>query len=426
MDFSLDIKEKDVGAVKPPSFPQPKSTATGFPEHKKRTRVSAFKKQRQGAEASAPEPQDAPTASTRPVPAAPAQTPRPARPSSTMEQAAIDRENKDLLASMSPKQIEEERQELLNRLNPSIVQMLLRRANLDEPSGPSPFDEPTGSDANTAEPPKPEETPAIVVDDTTAPAYPEKKPKKTVRFDEDAPPPEPPVDLFDPSSEPPPPQQPPSSSAAADTFAANTTHFPHPKPLPDLDPSDPDFLETLHSKYFPKLPADPTKLAWMAPIPTPGSVADQESPYYPGQSSLSIAALRFDFKGRLLAPSRSRAIPVTKGLHHHGQAPEAAGYTIGELGILARSAVPAQRCVAFQTLGRILFRLGQGEWGDGGDDGDLAKGLWRTAQEAKVIESLLEAAEVPEGQGHRGSRSYAIEALWLFEKGGWKEKFQGR
>lgn len=423
MDFSLDIKEKEVGTVKPPSFPQPKSSTTGFPEHKKRTRVSAFKKQRQGADASAPETQDAPITSTRPAPAAPAQPPQPSRPgASSMEQAAIDRENRDLLASMSPGQIEEERQELLSRLDPSIVQMLLRRANIDEPAEPSPFDEPTDNqDATT--PLKPEDAPAIVVDDTTAPAPKEQKQKKTVHFDEDAPPPEPLADLFDPSAQPPP---------ADSSFAANTTHFPHPKPLPDLDPADPDFLETLHSKYFPNLPADPTKLAWMAPIPTPGSVADQESPYYPGQSSLSIDALRFDFKGRLLPPSRSRKIPVTKGLHHHGQAPEAAGYTIGELGILARSAVPAQRCVAFQTLGRILFRLGQGEWGSGtgagGDGGaaDLAKGLWRTVQEAKVIESLLEAAEVPEGQGHRGSRSYAVEALWLFEKGGWKEKFQGR
>ncbi|KAI3392419.1 hypothetical protein diail_5725 [Diaporthe ilicicola] len=420
MDFSLDIKEKEVGAVKPPSFPQPKSTTTGFPEHKKRTRVSAFKKQRQGADDDTSESRNDQTTPTRGAPAAAAQTSQPGRPGPTMERAAIDRENKDLLASMTPEQIEEERQELLSRLDPSIVQMFLRRANLDEPSAPSPFDEPPGAEA--PEPPKPEAPPAIGVDDTTAPPPEEKKTKKTVRFDEDAPPPEPPADLFDPSSKTPPP----SSSAAADTFAANTTHFPHPKPLPDLDPSDPDFLETLHSKYFPNLPADPSKLAWMAPIPTPGSVADQESPYYPGQSSLSIAALRFDFKGRLLPPSKSRKIPVTKGLHHHGQAPEAAGYTIGELGILARSAVPAQRCVAFQTLGRILFRLGQGEWGGGDGDSDLAKGLWRTAQEAKVIESLLEAAEVPEGQGHRGSRSYAIEALWLFEKGGWKEKFQGR
>ncbi|KAL1859068.1 hypothetical protein Daus18300_009708 [Diaporthe australafricana] len=422
MDFSLDIREKDVGTVKPPSFPQPKSTTTGFPEHKKRTRASAFKKQRQGADADASEPRNVSAITTREPPAPPAQTSQPGRPGLTAEQAAIDRENKDLLASMTPEQVEEERQDLLSRLDPSIVQMFLRRANLDESSAPSPFDEPPDAEAGTAEPPISEAAPVIVVEDTTAPKTEQKKPKKTVRFDEDAPPPEPPADLFDPSSKTPPT----SSTAAADSFAANTTHFPHPKPLPDLDPSDPDFLETLHSKYFPNLPADPSKLAWMAPIPTPGSAADQESPYYPGQSSLSIASLRFDFKGRLLAPSRSRKIPVTKGLHHHGQAPEAAGYTIGELGILARSAVPAQRCVAFQTLGRILFRLGQGEWGGGDSDSDLAKGLWRTAQEGKVIESLLEAAEVPEGQGHRGSRSYAIEALWLFEKGGWKEKFQGR
>ncbi|KAG8163130.1 hypothetical protein KVR01_007608 [Diaporthe batatas] len=426
MDFSLDIKEKEVGSVKPPSFPQPKSTTTGFPEHKKRTRVSAFKKQRQAPDAGAPGPQDAPTGSTRPA--------RPQGAAST-EQAAIDRENRELLASMSPEQIAEERQELLGRLDPSIVQMLLRRANLDEPAAPSPFDEPPTDDDDNRKAAKPEGAPAIAVDDTTAPApapkeKTEKQIKKTVHFDEDAPPPEPPAALlFDPSSEPPPPPSRTTPAGPADSLAANTTHFPHPKPLPDLDPSDPDFLETLHSKYFPNLPADPTRLAWMAPIPTPGSAADQESPYYPGQATLAVDALRFDFKGRLLPPSESRRIPVTKGLHHHGLAPEAAGYTVGELGILARSAVPAQRCVAFQALGRILFRLGLGEWGGGGGDAgaaDLARGIWRTCQEAKVVESLLEAAEVPEGQGHRGSRSYAIEALWLFEKGGWKEKFQGR
>lgn len=321
---------------------------------------------------------------------------------------------------MSPDQIEEERQELLNRLDPRIVQMFLRRANIDEPSSPSPFDEPPEADENKEVPPKPEESPAVPTEDSATPSKNNDKPKKSVRFEEDAPPPEPPADLFEATSEPPRPTAP----SNADAFAANTTHFPHPDALPDLDPSDPNFLQTLHSKYFANLPADPSKLAWMAPIPTPDSVADRESPYYPGQSSLPISALRFDFKGQLLAPSTSRTIPVTQGLHHHGQAPEAAGYTIAELGILARSAVPAQRCIAFQTLGRILYKLGRGVWGDG--EGDLAKGIWRTAQENRVMDSLLEAADVPEGQGHRGSRAYAVEALWLFEKGGWKEKFQGR
>lgn len=304
--------------------------------------------------------------------------------------------------------------------------MLLKRANIDEHSSASVFDEPAEVRSDTPEAITPEETPAIVIDDTTTASHQEKPPKsrKTVRFDEDAPPPEPPTDLFEATSQQQQQQQPTSSTANVDTFAANTTHFPQPKQLPDLDPDDPDFLETLHQKYFPSLPADPSKLAWMAPIPTPHSVADRESPYYPGQTSLSIAALRFDFKGRLLAPAKSRNIPVSKGLHHHGEAPEAAGYTVTELGRLARSAVPAQRCVAFQTLGRILFRLGKGEWGN--NEAEVAKGIWRSVQENRVMDSLLEAAEVPEGQGHRGSRSYAVEALWLFEKGGWKENFQGR
>lgn len=319
---------------------------------------------------------------------------------------------------MSPEEIEEERQEILNKLDPRLVQMLLRRANIDEQTSPSPFDEPPEASEDNAEPARPEEPPVAAATEETATTPTDARPKKSVRFEEDAPPPEPPSDLFEAASKPPP------TTSNADGFAPNSTHFPQPKPLPDLDPSDPNFLETLHSKYFPNLPADPSKLAWMAPIPTPDSVADRESPYYPGQDSLPISALRFDFKGQLLAPSTSRTIPVTQGLHHHGQAPEAAGYTIAELGILARSSVPAQRCIAFQTLGRILYKLGQGVWGGG--QGDLAKGIWRTTQEGRVMDSLLEAAEVPEGQGHRGVRAYAIEALWLFEKGGWKEKFQGR
>lgn len=421
MDFTLDIKEKEIGAVRAPSLPKPKPA--GFPEHKKRTRVSAFKQKRQEANSTS----QAQDGAKQEKPSRPASS-QQAGPSGLDEKQRIDQDNNNLLASMSPEQIEEERQELLARLDPSIVQMLLKRANIDEHSSASVFDEPAEGSPDRPEATRPpEEKPAIVIDDTTTAPPEEKpsKPRKTVHFDEDAPPPEPPTDLFEATSQqPPPPSSSSTTATTVDTFAANTTHFPQPKQLPDLDPDDPDFLETLHQKYFPSLPADPSKLAWMAPIPTPHSVADRESPYYPGQTSLSISALRFDFKGRLLAPSKSRNIPVSKGLHHHGEAPEAAGYTVTELGRLARSAVPAQRCVAYQTLGRILFRLGKGDWGN--NEAEVAKGIWRSVQENRVMDSLLEAAEVPEGQGHRGSRSYAVEALWLFEKGGWKENFQGR
>lgn len=423
MDFILDVKEKEVGAVKAPSFPQPKANTTGQPEHRKRTRPSAFKQQRQHANGSYPASQRPPIPQTTNLPpnTTPIAASRPASsPRVISEKDRIDQENRDMLASMSAEQIAQERQELLERLDPSIVQMLLRRATIDDDTNTkSVFDEPAKDSSE-----KPGTSTEGVT--TTNPPPPNKKtdkPRKSVRFDEDAAPPTEPSssssDLLEATSTP---TQ--ATQANPDALAANTTHFPQPASLPDLDPDDPNFLQTLHKKYFPSLPADPSKLAWMAPIPTPGSVADRESPYYPGQSTLSISALRFDFKGRLLPPSRSRSIPVTQGLHHHGEAPEAAGYTIAELGRYARSAVPAQRCVAFQTLGRILYRLGKGEWGGG--EADVAKGIWRTAQENRILDTLVEAADVPEGQGHRGSRAYATEAVWLFEKGGWREKFQGR
>jgi hypothetical protein len=51
----------------------------------------------------------------------------------------------------------------------------------------------------------------------------------------------------------------------------------------------------------------------------------------------------------------------------------------------------------------------------------MANGLWRCVKEGKVIETLEEAAAA-EG-GHQGSKTYAVEAVWLWQKGGgqrWK------
>lgn len=81
---------------------------------------------------------------------------------------------------------------------------------------------------------------------------------------------------------------------------------------------------------------------------------------------------------------------MVAGLHHHADAPEAAGYTIPELARLARSSFPAQRCIAFQTLGRILYRLGAGHYGPDGTD--LVDGLWRCVDQGRVLEMLQRAA----------------------------------
>lgn len=439
MDLILDVKEKDVSDVKAPSLPTLAPGNTGFPEHKKRNRPSAFKQQRQSAGGTKP-----PTAkfqSSIPESTSALKINDPA----AEERRKIDLENTARLESMSQDEITDAQQEILNQLDPSILQMLLRRANLDDAKqGKDPFAiSATPEDApSTAREDRPE-PPALPVEDTTA-TPPEaasisakdsgseepSKAKKTVTFDADTAPPALTSDLFTPA----PQRQSDNHSCDHDhdhDHTSGTTHFPLAPSAPDLDPSDPDFLSTLHEKYFPSLPADPSKLAWMAPIPTANSPADLDSPYHPGQSSLPISALRFDFKGRLIPPRLARQIPSSAGLHHHAEAPEAAGYTIPELARLARSAVPAQRCVAYQTVGRLLFRLGRGEWGigEGGRDGeedDLAFGIWRMVKAGYVIESLEEAAGVEEGAGHRGARAYAVEALWLFEKGGWKEKWKGR
>lgn len=69
--------------------------------------------------------------------------------------------------------------------------------------------------------------------------------------------------------------------------------------------------------------------------------------YKPADASEAVAALRFDFSGHIVPAGA--AIDVRSGLHHHGDSPQAAGYTLKELFLLARSTVAAQRVVALRV-----------------------------------------------------------------------------
>jgi hypothetical protein len=131
------------------------------------------------------------------------------------------------------------------------------------------------------------------------------------------------------------------------------------------------------------------------------------------------------------------------GLHHHGDDPHAAGYTIPELAILARSTFPAQRCIAWQVIGRILFRLGRAEFGDRG--GQLSEGLWFVIEKEGVVAGMLAEADGAAGQSggkkkasdkrdvegkndgipvasgvgrHASAAAWAVEGIWLWQKGG--------
>ena len=405
-----DIVERDSDKKPPTDFSDVPVASTGFPQHKRRWKSLAFK-QRRGNDASHEALRQDPQSSSKEE-----SSPRGSGDASQasfedFERKRIDQENRQKIEGMTPDEIAQAQREIMNGMNPGLVQRLLKRSTIDEQPDSS-FER-----RNTDYPREPPSVPEIKDDDTpkltkvqfadepTVVEAPTSKAKKIPDgYDEDAEPSQMPPDLF-PITDPP-----------------KSTHFPTPPKLPDLDPSDPNFLQTLQEKYFPDLPADPSKMAWMAPVPTKDSVADKESPYYP-HPEIAVSALRFDFRGRFLSPRVSRSIPASKGLHNHGEAPEAAGYTVAELARLARSAVPAQRCIAFQTLGRILYRLGIGEWGKTEND-PIAMGVWNAIKQGRVLDTLNEAAAY-EG-GHRGSQAYATEALWLFEKGGWKERLKGR
>lgn len=455
LSFVADVKERDTSEVKPPAAPSFKSTSTGFPAHKKRTRVSAFKQQRNAAkDPSGQKGQDrepagpavAPPVPTREDASSPVATvPREGTSAEEIERRQIDEDNRRRLAAMTPEEIEAERQELFASLNPAFIQRLLARANIDEGSNERSF-------SSTTDLPQTETPPST----STEPKLP--KSEKKVTFEE------PETDI------------PSAGSAKADDTgndgagnasgnaaddatvdvskleaapenslpAAPAIHFPRPLQPPELDPNDPNFLQDLHDKYFPDLAADPESLAWAAPLPTPGSEADKQSPYHPSLRSLDAKDIRFGFNGAIIPPKVARDMPVTLGLHHHGEAPESAGYTIPELALLARSKVPAQRCMAFQTLGRILFRLGRGEFGIEGtievdgpevlqeghedelerqnerDMSMLARGLWDCVEEHRVVDTLSE--EVNKQSGHLTAKTFAEEALWCWRKGGGRKK----
>ena len=89
------------------------------------------------------------------------------------------------------------------------------------------------------------------------------------------------------------------------------------------------------------------KLAWQGELP----------PIQPGQ--LTGLSARFGFDGSLL-PADSE-VPVTAGLHHHGEEQERPGYSLEEMMILCRSSNNRQRQVGLELVEAVLGRWWTGE-----------------------------------------------------------------
>ncbi|KAK3703529.1 hypothetical protein LTR37_014376 [Vermiconidia calcicola] len=415
--FVGDVLERKPAAPTPPSAPALKSRS-GFPEHRKRNVESKFKQRKTGGH-TVPvneKPSSGQHGTTEAgIPAEGTIESGKAKTWDEEERERIDSENRQKLAQMSTQEIQEERQELMNSLGPELLQRLLQRSNIASGS--------TETDLSSR----------------SEPATGFRKAKsantKTVSFAE----PEPADDeverdlamdhgLRDEVENEDP------EALAIESLPHDTIHFPQPPQPPDLDPSSETFLTDLHEKYFPSLPTDPDKLEWMQAPSNTNKPA--QNTYDPSSPALNPKDLRFSFKGELIPPKTAAEIPVTAGLHHHGDAPDAAGYTISELVHLAHSSFAPQRCIAFQTLGRLLYRLGRGEFGDAGEPGaemdgaedrfgELARGLWRGVEREKVIEMLVRESEGKgvDGGRHVSAKAYATEAVWLWRKGGgrrWK------
>jgi len=364
-DIVKDLQEHDSSSPPPP--PAFKSTKSGFPEHKSRFNASAFKQKQQAARQTAPNP-----------------TAAHLEPSDRaifhqvgkkygvdfdqQQKADIDEENKRRIAEMSTEDIEDARAELMRSLNPAFLERLLKRANIDEDS--------------LEQAQWPEEDTEHNSEDHTLQDNPTLNPVSQISEQESP---------------------------------APAIHFPAPprskSDFVPLDSNDPSFLSDLKSQYFPELSHDPSALGWLQ---DPTEEEEQESLYNPERDSFAPSALRFGFNGRLIPPKESLEIDVKQGLHHHGDAPSSAGYTIPELSLLARSTLPNQRCVAYQVLGRILFRLGRGDFGARGSE--LQEALWSLIEHEKPLEIMM--SEANRQSGHISAKAHATEALWLWRKGG--------
>ncbi|KAL1301736.1 hypothetical protein AAFC00_005939 [Neodothiora populina] len=425
-DFIGDVQERVTKAPAPPQPPSLNNSSGGFPAHRKRNVPSRFKKNRQGDDSQAAR-EDAPQTPTSALPRSGSEPENRTMSTGTSnedefmssERRRIDEENRQRMQEMSPEEIEEERAELLKSLDPSLIQRLLGRSTLRDIERAK--IEEGGSDADFPGLEKQAEPEEIKASPPKA--------RKSVKFAE-------PDSDDNPSGKTLEESQVEEAdneiaghvAAASEALPMDSTiHFPQPPQPPSLDPSSETFLQDLHEKYFPSLPEDPEKLEWMRSKPT--------NTYSATQTSLDPKDIRFSFAGALIPPSLAAEIPVTAGLHHHGNAPDAAGYTIPELAILARSTVAAQRCMAFQTLGRLLYRLGKGEFGNPGDGtagtvgaedtmGELARSLWHEVERESVIEiCVAESQGKVAGGRHVSARAYATEAVWLWQKGGgrrWK------
>ncbi|KAL4080602.1 hypothetical protein J3A83DRAFT_4366967 [Scleroderma citrinum] len=303
-------------------------------------------------------------------------------------QRQISEENERRISSMTPEEIEQERQEVLEQLGSNASDLLrrvqearLRKLAREEATKGAEMEKPTQNvstpdQANGwlvkptllplgARPgilrvkslenvPQTATTPILVKRSSTRPPsrvgrkirFAEVTPKDIHVYESAPVSPKRPILAL-----PPPPDKPDSSIISLGTYKAGPTKRPHPSDSPSDEkdstivagPSEPEegTPEYIRRRYFPDTNADNPSLEWIQSL-----------------TSSHSSEPRFDLNGALIPPSLSEALPSHLGLHHHAEG-SYAGYTLEDILLLSRSSVPAQRASMLGVLAKIAHNLGQ-------------------------------------------------------------------
>ncbi|KAJ3154049.1 RNA polymerase II associated protein 1 [Geranomyces michiganensis] len=106
-----------------------------------------------------------------------------------------------------------------------------------------------------------------------------------------------------------------------------------------------------HASWIPTSDLEYEKLEWTVDLPA----EDGNTP-----PSKDAADLRFGFSGEII--EKSEDIAHHRALHHHGDEPTKAGYSVEEMLSLSRSSVPSQRAIALRILAAILQNAHNGTY----------------------------------------------------------------
>ncbi|KAM9341123.1 RNA polymerase II-associated protein 1 [Symphorus nematophorus] len=233
-----------------------------------------------------------------------------AGPDGSGEIMRIHKENQEKLQGMSQSEILEEQKKLLSQLDPRLVEFVRSRKAQSVPSSASPFKHPQGESSK-------ENFPLENVSRESGSS------SAAVLFEK--------------------PQEVEMEGEEEEEEEEEEELPPPPAVMEEDLPVKPQKEWVNMNKL------EPEKLEWMRDLPAPRRKGTKKA-----------MQARFDFAGTLIPPTED--LPTHLGLHHHGEEPERAGYSLQELFLLSRSQIIQQRSLALSTLANILSKGRAGEY----------------------------------------------------------------